>query len=151
LYGSDLQWKLLDIHESIATPIERLTPHPAKLPEVAFKGDRWATIVIENDADQALNSMGLAHMPSDHSLPEKIISFASLPPNHWISASIFTRSGQVSIAAQVRQGAVLESSAGPMYLYPLAACKIVKPEVLPVHPLPPASADAVVAPLIELP
>ncbi|MBI3479339.1 MAG: glycosyltransferase [Nitrosomonadales bacterium] len=130
LYGTDLQWKLLNLNESSATPLQWLTRISRFFN--TQPDERWATCTLlqddgGNNRSQPLR-LGMIPLTSDGAVPRQLVTFQPLSTDMDVRGLIFTRMGRIGMRAQISEGECLENSAGPIYLYPISEC-IIQPEV----------------------
>lgn len=130
LYGTDLQWKLLNINENIATPSQWLKRRLTSgiLPLQTQPDERWATCaMIHKDSGDTAQSLrfGLTPLTADGTAPRQLVSFKPLSNRDDVRGLIFTRLGQIGMLAKVSAEILLENSAGPIYLYPISECTIL--------------------------
>lgn len=130
LYGTDLQWRLLEIKEKTLTPMQwsRKTMLRKSLP-TSGADERWATFSFRREKAGPLE-FGLIALPSSGSQPRHIITFSPLDAGARIVANITTRSKHIGMQLNVLEGRVLENSAGATYFYSVDNC-IVLPESHP--------------------
>lgn len=125
LYGNDLQWRLLEIHENRPTPLEWVRRQRTGTPTLPVARDeRWASCTIDTPEHGAMTRFGLVQIPNDGGVPHLTVSFAPLAEGARLTASIFTRTGLLDMAARVADGTAIPNSSGPVYLYHLADCTI---------------------------
>ena len=130
LYGTDLQWKLLNLNESSATPLQWLTRVSPFFNTQPY--EHWATCTLVQDG--GINNsppslqLGLIPLPSDGTEPRQLVTFQPLFAYKEVRGIIFTRMGRIGIQAKISEGEYLENSAGPIYLYPVTEC-IIRPEM----------------------
>ncbi|MDR9501344.1 MAG: glycosyltransferase [Desulfurivibrionaceae bacterium] len=117
LYGTDLQWRLLEIVEKNRTPIQWASPRRSD----QNLNEQWATFSYRSGEDEAL-ALGLISMFTDQQLPRKIITFASLPADSQLVANIITRTSFFDLQLTIGKGMVLENTAGTMFFYPIDHC-----------------------------
>ncbi len=120
LYGTDLQWSLLEIKEKNLTPMQWSTD---TVPD-NNQEEHWATFSYRPEKGDALQ-LGLIALPVDDSMPHKIITFASLETGSQIVANITTRTKFIGMQMNVQQGVILENSAGTTYLSLVDKCIIL--------------------------
>lgn len=130
LYGTDLQWKLLNIKESGATPLQWLKHRLNKggRSVKAQPDERWATCeIINKDTEDAPRSLrfGLIPLAADGTAPHQLVTFLPLTAHENVRMLIITRMGQIGMLARISPGEYLENSAGPIYLYPISECEIL--------------------------
>ncbi len=116
LYGTNLQWRLLEIREKNPTPTEWSTEKVE-----SDQDGHWATFSYRQDKDKPLE-LGLVALPTNNSMPHKIITFASLQAGTEIVANITTRTRFIGMQMTIGQEVVLENSAGTTYLCPVDKC-----------------------------
>jgi cellulose synthase (UDP-forming) len=119
LYGTDMQWKLLNIVEHQATPLQWVKQRLSGQRALQVQdGEFWATCRFIGDRP----GYGLLLLPSDGSAPRQLISFLPLPAEHELEAWVFTRTSQVIAKMRPDHGEIVQNSAAPIYLYTLAEC-----------------------------
>lgn len=125
LYGTDLQWQLLEIKEKSSTPIQWLQKTISRKKILAVNSDEhWATFSFSLGESEPL-AFGLIPLPSNESQPRQIIMFASQNVGTQIVLSITTRTRQIDMQVIIQKGVVLENSAGAIYLYTIENCMIL--------------------------
>lgn len=125
LYGTDLQWQLLEIKEKSSTPIQWLQKIISRKKILAVNSDEyWATFSFSLGESEPL-AFGLIPLPSNESQPRQIIMFASQNVGTQIVLNITTRTRQIDMQVIIQKGVVLENSAGAIYLYTIENCMIL--------------------------
>lgn len=117
LYGTDLQWRLLEIEETNRTPIQWASPNRAD----QDLNEQWATFSYRFGDDEGL-ALGLIALPADKQ-PRKIITFAALPADSRLVADITTRTRYFGLQLTTGQGIKLDNAAGAMFFYPIDHCR----------------------------
>lgn len=125
LFGSSLQYELLDISEQGKTPLEKLRSLiNSKQNRLERKNTTWSTalsrglLTSENDTVILMSECELSHISRD------IISFKRLPMNEVSRIKIFRRTGQYAMSIKILREKRLESPVGPLYKYRVLACEL---------------------------
>jgi len=134
LYGTDLQMKLLNINDSVHTPLKWLEQRLAAGPFKPLPDERWATCAIKQEIDSAQHeiSFGIIPLTADGRTPRELVSFQELFPRKrameraynrtgqiHMKVRIFTRTGKIDMLVILSKCIIVENSAGPVYLYPI--------------------------------
>ena len=117
LYGSDLQVRLLEIHEGTSSPTQwfRKLVSGNRLNKLKFD-EHWASFSFKRDGEKLLE-FGIIPLPSNNSIPRKIITFAPLNLGTQISTNITTRTINKHFKMLVSKEVLLETTAGKTFVY----------------------------------
>lgn len=125
LYGSDLQWHLLDIEEQSMTPSTWMRHRVRNGKSVRSAQDRWAVCeVIQFGAAETTSLHGLIPLPGDGGVANKLILYSALDEGALLVIGIHTRTGKKLMVAETGAMQVIENSLGPVYVLPLAPATI---------------------------
>lgn len=130
LYGTDMQVRLLEIHEGTRAPMqwfEKLTTQNS-LKNIRID-EHWASFCFTRDREELLE-FGLIPLPSNNSFPRKIITFAPLILGAQITTIITTRTLNMRLRMLVTREVILETTAGTTYIYSIKNC-VTLPESYP--------------------
>jgi cellulose synthase (UDP-forming) len=119
LYGSDLQWRVHNLQDSIQTPMEKIASmFSGNKQEIDDDLKHWATITYtSNGAGQQDPGVGLISITKDGKIARKLLNFAPLQENSSIKLSVYTRTGISWVAGTVRLSNRIDSAASPIYVY----------------------------------
>jgi cellulose synthase (UDP-forming) len=119
LYGSDLQTRLNNFHDTIQTPMEKVSSMFSKSKkELDDTLKHWASITYVSEEGVHLNpGVGLIAVTQDESTSRKLLSFTPLQEDSPIKVSVYTRAGISWLAGAVRLCTRIDTAATPFYLY----------------------------------
>jgi cellulose synthase (UDP-forming) len=125
LYGSDLQWILLELEDKSPTPgdwIRRRNNHSEAAVDVE---DRWATCEVTLAGATDLHALtGIIPLPVDGSTPKRLVVFAPIQEGSSIRIVIHTRKSEKVCFADATGVRTIDNSLGPVYLLDISITDI---------------------------
>ena len=121
LYGSDLQWHLLELEEQANTPLGWVRNQIMKIKPGKKSNDRWAVCEITLPSGEVVSELvGIATLTTGGGTPEKIITYVPLTAQERLALRIHGRMGQTRMAVRAGNSKVIENSLGSIYVTDLA-------------------------------
>jgi len=121
LYGSDLQWRFLDLHEEITTPIawlvDRFSADGRRRRFSLISPDEWLPVVCRDvNSAGGHGRLGVLARTDWARYPARLITFEPVVPDASLELAVFGIIGAGKLAARVDSVDKLDVPPGPLYV-----------------------------------
>jgi cellulose synthase (UDP-forming) len=120
LYGSDLQWRILDLHEEVRTPISRFIGWLSgeRKPRLRISPREWLPVVYRSGplAEQGRGRLGVLSRGDWRRRPARLVLFDEIPAGTVLRMGIFDQDDAGRITARVIALDKIDALPSPVYV-----------------------------------
>jgi len=135
LYGSDLQWRLLELEEKSRTPFDWISPAGKSRKAMLPHDEKWATCEVVPFKD-SVEMVGLIPLAQWQSTPTRILTFAKIRAGSPIVLIVHTRTTRRKMHLIAHSSRSIELSSGNIFVSEVTAVsdpEITINEQAPLH------------------
>ncbi len=120
LYGSDLQWRLLELEEKSPTPFDWISTIGKKRQVLLQRDENWATCEVVSFSNE-VKMAGLVPMARWQATPDRILTFTNINPGAPIVLILHTRTARRKLHLIALSSRCIELSSGNIYVSEVTA------------------------------
>jgi cellulose synthase (UDP-forming) len=120
LFGSDLQWRILDLHEGVTTPVAQIVGLVApaereRVPDITL--DEWLPVIYHpSGKDSQQDKFAVVSCTDWTRKPARMVLFESLPPDTRLTLYIFGHVSRDRVQGTITEIQRLQTTTAEIYL-----------------------------------